>query len=201
MLKLKRNEQTRAYNGFILKADMYYGVDTESNQIVALTGWEVNGDVAVYVYEPQEQDWKRTWRDIEKEDFEIENLPNIEIKDITFNQYLKEIEGSDFYNDYVNDYSGIMAEKIEIDYRDYLYDYAPLFVQKGMEKETLLIIRSFTQKEKYSVDTYTLSKKESLKYIEAKKQEANEEGGYFLKISKNFYKLTTSEGWFEYELR
>ena len=201
MIKLKRNEQTRAYNGFILKADMYYGVDTESNQIVALTGWEVNGDVAVYVYEPQEQDWKRTWRDIEKEDFEIENLPNIEIKDITFNQYLKEIEGSDFYNDYVNDYSGIMAEKIEIDYRDYLYDYAPLFVQKGMEKETLLIIRSFTQKEKYSVDTYTLSKKESLKYIEAKKQEANEEGGYFLKISKNFYKLTTSEGWFEYELR
>lgn len=162
MLKLKRNEQTRAYNGFILKADMYYGVDTESNQIVALTGWEVNGDVAVYVYEPQEQDWKRTWRDIEKEDFEIENLPNIEIKDITFNQYLKEIEGSDFYNDYVNDYSGIMAEKIEIDYRDYLYDYAPLFVQKGMEKETLLIIRSFTQKEKYSVDTYTLSKKKAL---------------------------------------
>lgn len=201
MLKLKRNEQTRAYNGFILKKDMYYGVDTESNQIVALTGWEVNGDVAVYVYEPQEQDWKRTWRNIEKEDFEIENLPNIEIKDITFNQYLKEIEGSDFYNDYVNDYSGIMAEKIEIDYRDYLYDYAPLFVQKGMEKETLLIIRSFTQKEKYSVDTYTLSKRESLKYIEAKKQEANEEGGYFLKISKNFYKLTTSKGWFEYELR
>lgn len=127
MLKLKRADYNGNYHGFNLKEGFWYGIDTETNQFIATSGWECNGAVAIYYC--IDGNWEMSWIDIE-EDFEIENLPEINTDDkLLFVKWLEEEQGID-WNDFDENYSGQMARQIEEEYDSYYYDGLPQFVQK-----------------------------------------------------------------------
>ena len=128
MLKLKYADYPGTYHGFTLKEGFWYGTDTETSNPIAISGWESNGSVAIYSL--IEGKWKMEWWDIEETDFVLENIPQINTEDkMSFVEWLEKEHGID-WNDYDNNYSELMARKIEEEYDSYYYDGLPKFVQK-----------------------------------------------------------------------
>ena len=128
MLKLKRADYPGTFHGFTLKEGFWYGTDTETGNYIATSGWENNGAVAIYSL--VEGKWEMTWWDIEETDFSLENVPEVNTEDkMSFVEWLDEEQGID-WNDYDNNYSELMARKIEEEYDSYYYDGLPKFAQK-----------------------------------------------------------------------
>lgn len=127
MLKLKRMDEfeTAKYYGFTLQNGFWYGVDTETEKYVATSGWECNGYVAVYF--KNENSWDMEWIDIENTDFELENIPKVNTRNkMSFNEWIKEVVGitpEEFDNNCDGD------QEYE-EYKSYLYDGFPKFMQK-----------------------------------------------------------------------
>ena len=128
MLKLKYADYPGTYHGFTLKEGFWYGTDTETGNPIATSGWENNGSVAIYSL--IEGKWKMEWWDIEETDFVLENIPQINTEDkMSFVEWLEEEQGID-WNDWDENYSGLMARQIEEEYESYLHDGLPKFAQK-----------------------------------------------------------------------
>ena len=127
MLRLRKADYSGNYHGFTLKEGYWYGINTETNQLIATSGWESNGCVAIYTLE--EGKWEMSWYDIEETDFDLETPKvNTEGK-LSFVKWLKEEQGIE-WNDWDENYSGQMARQIEEEYDSYCYDGLPQFVQK-----------------------------------------------------------------------
>ena len=127
MLKLKYADYPGTYHGFTLKEGFWYGIDTETGNPIATSGWENNGAVAIYSL--VEGKWEMTWWDIEETDFVIENIPQINTEGkMSFVEWIED-QGID-WNDWDENYSGQMARQIEEEYDSYYYDGLPRFVQK-----------------------------------------------------------------------
>ena len=128
MLKLKRADYHGNYHGFTLKEGFWYGKDTETETLIATSGWEGNGAVAIYSL--TQGKWEMEWWDIEETDFQLENIPEINTEGkMSFVEWLEEEQGID-WNDYDENYSELMARQIEEEYDYYLYDGLPRFLQK-----------------------------------------------------------------------
>ena len=128
MLKLKYADYPGTYHGFTLKEGFWYGYDSETGNPIATSGWESNGSVAIYSL--VEGKWKMEWWDIEETDFQLENIPEVNTEGkMPFVEWLEEEQGID-WNDYDENYSGLMARQIEEEYDYYLYDGLPKFAQK-----------------------------------------------------------------------
>ena len=128
MLKLKRADYHGNYHGFTLKEGFWYGKDTETETLIATSGWEGNGAVAIYSL--TQGKWEMEWWDIEETDFQLENVPEINTDGkMSFVEWLEEEQGID-WNDYDENYSELMARQIEEEYDYYLYDGLPKFAQK-----------------------------------------------------------------------
>lgn len=131
MLKLKRADYPGNFHGFSLKEGFWYGTDTETGRYIAASGWESNGNAAIYFLE--NEGWQLHWIDIEA-DFQIENIPDIETREkLSFVEWLEK-EQKIAWNDWDVNYSGVMAEQIRGEYKHYLYPELPLFVQEFLEK-------------------------------------------------------------------
>ena len=128
MLNLKRADYNGNYHGFSLKEGFWYGVDTETNQPIATSGWECGDCVAIYFL--TEGKWEMEWIDIGETDFQLENIPEVNTENkLSFVTWLEEVQGIDQY-DWDENYSGQMAAQIEEEYNSYLCDGLPKFVQK-----------------------------------------------------------------------
>ena len=128
MLKLKRADYHGNYHGFTLKEGFWYGKDTETETLIATSGWEGNGAVAIYSL--TQGKWEMEWWDIEETDFSLENIPEVNTEGkMSFVEWLEEEQGID-WNDYDENYSELMARQIEEEYDYYLYDGLPKFAQK-----------------------------------------------------------------------
>ena len=128
MLKLKHADYPGTFHGFTLKKGFWYGTDTETGNYIATSGWESNGAVAIYSL--IEGDWKMEWWDFEETDFQFENIPEVNTEGkMSFVEWLEKEKGID-WNDWDENYSGLMATQIEEEYDYYLYDGLPRFLQK-----------------------------------------------------------------------
>lgn len=132
MYKMKYADYSGVFHGFILKEGFYYGIDTETENYIAASGWEEgHGNVAIYFLENGK--WKMHWVDAES-DFQIENLPDIPTDNkMSFAGWLEEYQGIS-WNDWDNNYSEEAARQIEEEYNRYYYDGLPQFVIKFLEK-------------------------------------------------------------------
>ena len=130
MILLKKADYPGSYHGFSLKEGFWYGTDTETNQPVATSGWESNGDVAIYHLQPEGK-WEMSWISVEETDFQIENLPEVTAEGkLSFKEWLQEEHGIS-WNEWDELYShGDAGREIEYEYDHYLYDGLPRFVQK-----------------------------------------------------------------------
>lgn len=134
MLKLKRADYNGNYHGFALKEGFWYGIDTNTNQYIATSGWESYGAVAIYYLTAS--GWEMSWVDIE-EDFELDNIPEVNTEGkMAFVKWLEEEQGID-WNDWDENYSGQMAKQIEEGYDSYYYDGLPQFVQKYVKWKSI----------------------------------------------------------------
>lgn len=128
MYKMKYADYSGVFHGFTLKEGFYYGIDTETGDYIATSGWEDGfGNVAIYFLE--DKNWKMYWISIDS-DFKVENLPEFSTDDkdkMPFNKWLWE-ELSIDSNYYDNNYSELMLKQIEGEYRAYYYDGLPQFV-------------------------------------------------------------------------
>ena len=132
MLKLKRADYSGQYHSFTLKEGYYYGTDTETGNLIATSGWECNGAVAIYSLIEGEGKWEMSWWDIEETDFHLDNIPEVNTEGkLSFVEWLEEEQGID-WNDWDENYSGQMTRQIEEEYDSYYYDGLPQFVQKYM---------------------------------------------------------------------
>ena len=128
MLKLKYADYPGTFHGFTLKEGFWYGKDTETETLIATSGWEGNGAVAIYSL--TQDKWEMEWWDIEETDFILENIPEVNTEGkMSFVEWLEEEQGID-WNDWDENYSGQMAMQIEEEYDCYLYDGLPKFAQK-----------------------------------------------------------------------
>lgn len=125
MLKLKEMKEFESakYYGFTLKNGFWYGINTETGNLVATSGWEVNNGLAVY--ELIDGEWILDWWEIEKYNFSLElpECPDLNGK-MSFKDWVEEVEGVD-YDYYDNNYGN--TDDIEEAYRWYLYEL-PKFV-------------------------------------------------------------------------
>ena len=88
MLQLKYADYSGSYHGFTLKEGYYYGIDTETNQPIATSGWECNN--CVFIYTLTEGKWIGEWYDIEDTDFEVSNYPEpVTEGKLSFNDWLE----------------------------------------------------------------------------------------------------------------
>ena len=127
MLKLKRNVdfEKALYHGFTLKKDFWYGADTENNQLVATSGGECNGMLAVYYLDGEK--WEMKWLDIDETDFELENLPKVDASGkLPFAEWLKEEIGITM-EEFDECYNG---DEFDEEYALYLTDGMPAFARK-----------------------------------------------------------------------
>lgn len=131
MLKLKMmNEFDKAiYHGFTLQKGFWYGVDTETGKYIAASGWESDGNTAVYFKEGNS--WIMRWIDVDSE-FYLENIPRIDIGGkMSFTDWLEVIKGitpeefDEFYN---------WDEEYKEYNNSYLYDGLPQFVINYIER-------------------------------------------------------------------
>lgn len=133
LLSLTRTSEPFNYNGFTCKEGFFFGVDKSTGELIATSGWETNGEVAMYYLEGSE--WHLYWMSLANCDFEIVGvtLPNQKEK-LSFLDWLEECEGIDRH-DWDENYSGDMADEEERLYQYYLLDDLPLFVGQALETE------------------------------------------------------------------
>lgn len=107
MLKLKYADYPGDYHGFNLKKGFWYGINAETGNYIASSGWECGGNLAVY--ELEEGKWIMGWYDTD-EGFELSNIPSYDTTGkMEFAEWLKENLGiSEPYFD--NNYSGSALE-------------------------------------------------------------------------------------------
>lgn len=74
MLKLKRADYDGTYHGFTLKEGYYYGINTETGNPIATSGWECAGNLCLYSL--NDGKWEKEWVGIEENDFDISPLPD-----------------------------------------------------------------------------------------------------------------------------
>lgn len=123
MYDLKYADYPGNYHGFTIKKGHFYGEDTETQQKVVATGWEVEGNVALYCLEKKK--WVLHWIDplyISK----VENLPDFETGKLSFPEWLKK-EGIP-WEEYENELDLDSIEEIDQDYEYYFYEGLPNFV-------------------------------------------------------------------------
>lgn len=138
LLSLTRTTEPFNYNGFTCKEGFFSGVDKSTGELIATSGWEVNGEVAVYYLEGT--DWHLHWMSLDLCDFEVAGvtLPNPKEK-LDFLDWLEECEGIDRH-DWDENYSGDMADEEERLYQYYLLNNLPLFVGQAMETDNNNVI-------------------------------------------------------------
>ena len=136
LLSLTRATKPFNYNGFTCKQNFFFGVDKSTGELIATSGWEVNGEVAVYYLEGTE--WHLYWMSLNLCDFEVD-LKGVTLsnpaKKLSFLDWLEEYEGITRH-DWDENYFGDMAEEEERLYQYYLLDNFPLFVGQALETET-----------------------------------------------------------------
>lgn len=129
MLKLKRMAEfeTAKYHGFTLKNGFWYGIDTETGNFIATSGWEDTYNVAIYF--KKGNSWDMEWVDINS-DFCLENIPEINFENkMSFKQWVEEYLGVTWeYFD--NNYDGDQESE---EYEQYLYDGLPKFVIRYLQ--------------------------------------------------------------------
>lgn len=131
MYKLKHADYPGNFHGFTLKEGYYYGIDTETGNYIATSGWECAENVALYFLEDEK--WKMHWIDTDSE-FQIGNLPEIPTDGkMSFVEWL---EGQGITpEDWDENYSGVMAKEIEEGYNSYYYGGLPQFVINKLERD------------------------------------------------------------------
>lgn len=126
MIKLKYADYKGIFHGFNLKEGFWYGVDTETQEFVASSGWEMQGFLAIYYLKNSK--WELKWKSIEENDFDVSNIPVINTDDkLSFAEWL-EVQGID-WGDYDNNFSELGANEIEEKYDMYLFDGLPKFAR------------------------------------------------------------------------
>lgn len=132
MYKLKYADYNGTWEGFTLKKSFWYGVDTESGQYIATSGWECAGNVAMYF--KTTEGWEMSWVDIDS-DFRLEGTPEHSTEGkMSFAEWLEDERGIS-PEEYDECYSGTAAREVEDAYGYYLYDGLPLFVQRTLEEK------------------------------------------------------------------
>ena len=124
MLNLKYTDYNGKYYGFNLKKGHFYGEDIVTHQKIAATGWECDGNVAVYYLE--ESKWVLHWIDPIYIS-EIENLPDFETGKLSFSEWLKKEKGIS-WEEYNNEPDLDLVEEIDQEYDCYFYDGLPEFI-------------------------------------------------------------------------
>lgn len=124
MLRLKCADDQGTYYGFTLKNGFWYGINTETQNFVATSGWECNGNVAIY--ELIDGKWQMFWYDItEPKMFEISNIPEYSTKGkMSFIEWLETELGIE-WNEFDEYYDGKEEYR---QYDKYLYDGLPNFI-------------------------------------------------------------------------
>lgn len=133
LLSLTRATKPFNYNGFTCKQGFFFGVDKSTGELIATSGWEVNGEVAMYYLERGE--WHLYWMSLANCDFEVAGvtLPN-PAKKLSFFDWLEEYEGITHY-DWDEIYLGNMADEEKRLYQYYLLDNLPLFVGQALTED------------------------------------------------------------------
>lgn len=130
MLKLRKNNdfETANYHGFTVKKGFWYGINMEDNTPIATSGWECNGCLGVYFKEGN--DWNLYWMDIDETNFDLGELPKVDMtQKMDFYQWLEKEQGIE-YHDFDENYGQVEADELWNEYTYYLYDGLPQFVQK-----------------------------------------------------------------------
>lgn len=118
-LKLKQSNCTMSYHGFTLKKGFWYGINTETNEYIATSGWEAAGNVAIYTLHDDNDTWQMEWYSIEETEFFIENIPNVDTSNkMPFYKWLNEELGIS-YSDWDENYSKLSEREIEEEYDCY----------------------------------------------------------------------------------
>lgn len=132
MYKFKRANCAADYKGFRLKPGFWYGVNEDSGNPIATSGWELNGSLAMY--ELVDGKWQMKWVEIEGENFKIE--------DISISEYHKPKEGKMSFRKWLKSEYGVTWEYFDNnftgdeefrEYKKYLYDDLPEFAIKCVE--------------------------------------------------------------------
>lgn len=126
--KLKRADYPGTYHGFTLKEGFWYGVEIETGNFAATSGWERGNAVSMYVCENGK--WQLTWWDISETDFILENIPAMPAGKMDFKEWIHEKYDMSYQEYLESDYSE--SDFVDENYEDYLYDWIPLFVRKYM---------------------------------------------------------------------
>lgn len=124
MLRLKCTDYSGIYYGFTLKKGFLYGTNTETQNPIATSGWEYNGNIAIY--ELIDGKWQMFWYDIsEPKMFEISNIPEYSTEGkMSFAEWLETELGIE-WNEFDEYYDGTEEYR---QYNRYLYDGLPNFV-------------------------------------------------------------------------
>ena len=143
MFKLNYAKEDMKYHGFILKgnSDFYYGIDTETEDLIATSGHveASHGYTYLYLYRFNDGQWIGDEVEVESTECQFESFPDKDFIESrsheveSFNKYLEEIEGISF-NEY--DESIDVSEVDRIWERYYQYCYGlPSFVRNEYYKE------------------------------------------------------------------
>ena len=124
MLKLKYADYPGTYHGFTLKKGFWYGTNTETQNPIATSGWECDGNVAIY--ELIDGKWQMFWYDITEEKmFDISNIPEYSVEGkMSFTEWLETELGIE-WDEFDEYYDGTEEYR---QYNKYLYDGLPNFV-------------------------------------------------------------------------
>lgn len=123
MLKLKRADYDGTYHGFTLKEGYYYGINTETGNPIATSGWECAGNLCLYSL--NDGKCEKEWVGIEENDFDISPLPDFSpVGKMSFLEWLEQE-----YSITPEEWDG-ETYLYEDEYDEYFYDGLPKFVQK-----------------------------------------------------------------------
>lgn len=127
MFKLKRAETSGDYHGFTLKEGYWYGVDSETGNCAATSGWEAYESVSIYTLENGK--WTSDWYSIDDTEFELQNIPKVDTSEkLSFNNWLLKEEDITFEE--YDELPPSSEDELWESYLSYFYDNLPKFVQK-----------------------------------------------------------------------
>lgn len=177
MLKLKYADYHGDYHGFKLKEGFWYGINTETGNYIASSGWECGGNLAVY--ELEEGKWNMGWYDTD-EGFELSNIPNYDTTGkMEFVEWLdQELGISEQYFD--NNYSGSALEQVYQEYDNYVYDGLPQFainyIRNNEKRRSKIMLKHLTNIPVSDLAHQSILIKERNAYIKANKFSVAEGG-------------------------
>ena len=105
-------------NGFCVKSGFWVGYDEETNQAVASSGWENNGQLAIYRF--ADGKWLLDWVDDDREHI----YPFTTFEQVNYESFDEWFEAE--YGEGFSDYEGYL-EDVDEQYESFLYDGAPKF--------------------------------------------------------------------------